>query len=73
MKMNNFENSEVQNIITDEMAMAGYNAMRDPATNLPAPWIVLGTAFKVFEAMMKAAQPESKPTLWKNWKWNIPS
>jgi len=37
MKMNNFENSEVQNIITDEMAMAGYNAMRDPATNLPAP------------------------------------
>jgi hypothetical protein len=41
--------------VTDEMANAGYDAMRDPKTNLPAPWIVLGTAFKVFEAMLEAA------------------
>lgn len=43
--------------ITEDMAMAGYNAMRDPATNLPAPWVVLGTAFKVFEVMVAAAPP----------------
>ncbi len=48
--------------VSDEMAMAGYNAMRDPATNLPAPWIVLGHAFKVFEAMLEAA-PKTEPVL----------
>lgn len=37
------------------MAYAGYNAMRDPKTNLPANWIVLGTACKVFDAMLAAA------------------
>ena len=48
--------------VTDEMAMAGYNAMRDPATNLPAPWIVLGHAGKVFGAMLGAA-PKAEPML----------
>lgn len=63
--MRNIKNSEEQTVVTDEMADAGYDAMRDPATNLPAPWIVLGTAFKVFEAMVKAAPQVSKPTLGK--------
>lgn len=45
--------------ITEEMAKAGYDAMRDPKTNLPAPWIVLGTALKVFEAMVKAKEADT--------------
>lgn len=48
-------------VLAEEMAIAGYNAMRDPATNLPAPWIVLGTAFKVFEAMLEVSKQELKP------------
>lgn len=45
-------------VVTEEMAMAGYDAMREPQTNSPAPWIVLGTAFKVFEAMLSASSDE---------------
>ena len=52
-------------VVTDEMADAGYDAMRDPKTNLPAPWIVLGTAFKVFEVMLQAAPKELPPILGK--------
>jgi hypothetical protein len=59
--MSNPKTSEEQAVITDEMAMAGYDAMRDPSTNLPAPWIVLGTAFKVFEAMLEASKQELTP------------
>lgn len=46
--------------VTEEMAIAGYDAMRDPSTNSPAPWIMLGTAFKVFEAMVEAAPKMDK-------------
>ena len=43
--------------------MAGYNAMRNPNTNLPADWIVLGTAFKVFEAMLEASNLKLSPVV----------
>lgn len=49
--------------LTDEMLYAGYDAMRDPQTNLPAPWIVLGTASKVFDAMRAAAPLSAQPKL----------
>lgn len=52
----------LQPFVTDEMAMAGYNAMRNPATNLPAPWIVLGTAFNVFAVMLAGSTSELKST-----------
>lgn len=42
--------------ISEAMLDAGYDAMRNPSDNSPAPWIVLGTACKVFEAMVGAAK-----------------
>lgn len=55
MTQPNFQPIWLPDEITEDMVMAGYNAMRDPATNLPAPWIMFGTAFKVFQAMVAAA------------------